>query len=58
MKQIKVTEEFLQLDKRIINCQNEEALHDCMTRLHVDEVQNQCNCTPYAMRNFTIIDQV
>ena len=51
MKEIKVTDDFLTLDKKIINCQNDESLDDCHTRQQTDAFIKECKCLPYAIRN-------
>ena len=52
VKEISVTEEFLTLDKTIINCQNEETLDDCKTRKYVNTLIEQCKCLPFTIRNY------
>ena len=52
VKEISVTDEFLTLDKTIINCQNEETLDDCKTRKYVDTLIEQCKCLPFTIRNY------
>ena len=51
VKEIEVTDEFLNLDKIIKQCQNDESLEDCKTRKYIDTLLNQCNCLPFAIRN-------
>ena len=51
VKEIKVTEDFLTLDKPIINCQNDESLEDCKTRKYIDALNKKCKCLPFAIRN-------
>ena len=51
VKEIEVTDEFLALEKTIINCQNTESLEDCKTRRYVDALVEQCKCLPFAIRN-------
>ena len=50
VKEISVTDDFLTLDKTIINCQNEESLKDCKTRKYVDTMVEQCKCLPFSIR--------
>ena len=50
MKEISVTDEFLTLDKTIINCQNEETLEDCKTRKYINTMVEQCKCLPFSIR--------
>ena len=51
VKEISVTDDFLTLDKSIINCQNEETLEDCKTRKYIDTMVKQCKCLPFTIRN-------
>ena len=51
VKEIKVTDEFLTLDKMTINCQNKESLQDCKTKKYIDASTEKCKCLP-----FTIVD--
>ena len=51
VKEISVTEDFLTLDKTIINCQNEETLDDCKTKTYVHTLIEQCKCLPFIIRN-------
>ena len=49
VKKIIATEEFLTLDEDIRGCQMKETFESCTTRQYLDNVQNQCNCVPYAL---------
>ena len=49
VKEIKVTDEFLTLDKSIINCQNKESQQDCKTRKYLDTILQQCKCLPFGI---------
>ena len=51
VKEISVTDDFLTLDKTIIDCQNEETLEDCKTRKYLDALDEQCKCLPFSIRN-------
>ena len=51
VKEISVTDDFLTLDKTIINCQNEETLQDCQNRKYSNTLTEQCKCLPFAIRN-------
>ena len=51
VKEIKVTEEYIQLDKNILKCQNKETFENCTTREYLQMVKNHCNCVPYALKN-------
>ena len=50
MKEIKVTDEFLTLDKTVIKCHIDESLQDCKTRKYIDAAIEQCKCLPFAIR--------
>ena len=49
VKEIKVTDEFLTLDKTTINCQNYETLQDCKNRKYTNTILQQCNCLPFGI---------
>ena len=51
VKEIKVTDEFLTLDKTTMNCQNKESLQDCETREYIQALIEQCKCLPFPIRN-------
>ena len=53
IKQIEITDAFLSLDEEIKKCQNVETVHECETRKFINLGLERCNCTPYALRNFT-----
>ena len=47
--EIKVTDDFLTLDKSFINCQNTETSMDCETRKYIDAIKQSCKCLPFAV---------
>ena len=49
LKEIKVTDSYLGLDKNVKGCQNEESLEECTTRQHMDTYLQQCGCLPIAI---------
>ena len=49
-RQVDVTESYLSLDPSIKRCQNEEPLHNCTTRQHIDTIIRQCGCLPINLR--------
>ena len=51
VKEIKVTNDFLTLDKTITHCQNKESFEDCKTRKYADAIVHQCRCLPFAIGN-------
>ena len=50
MKEISVTDSFMGLDKDTRNCQNIETYDDCKTRLHVENLRQECGCLPLSLR--------
>ena len=56
VKEIKVSNEFLTLDKASINCQNDESLQDCKTRKYKDALNKHCKCLPFAIGNDVKVD--
>lgn len=58
VKEIKVTDDFLDLDIETRKCQHKEAFEDCTTRQHLYEVQMKCHCVPYNIKDFSNKDQV
>ena len=50
IKEIEVTDDFLTLDKKIINCQNKETKDDCTTSNYLDTIQRECECIPLKLR--------
>ena len=49
MKEIMVTDSYLDLDQTVRACQNKESLHSCSTRLHTAAFLAQCGCVPFNM---------
>ena len=49
LKEIEVTDEFLNLDQNIRMCQNGESLQNCQTRKYIDELVKKCKCLPFAI---------
>ena len=49
--EIKVTNEFLDLEKDVIGCQNDESYDDCNTRHYIEKLHNHCGCLPFTIRN-------
>ena len=47
LKEVKVTDEFLTLDRATIGCQNTKSIQDCKTKEYIDSLINQCECLPY-----------
>ena len=53
VKEMKVTKDFLKLDENDRKCQNKESHTECTSKQYLDSVMRQCNCTPFALKNFT-----
>ena len=50
---MKVTDDYLGLDEDVRKCQNIEPFENCTTRQYLDSVLRQCNCIPYALKDFS-----
>ena len=50
LKEIKVTESFLGLDKDTRKCQNEEPILNCTSRHYTESILKKCGCIPANMR--------
>ena len=49
VKEIKVTEDFLGLDKNVIGCQNEMSFNDCKTGELHKVLKSKCGCLPFSI---------
>ena len=49
MKEIKVTESFLELDMKDKGCQIEESSEDCKSKHYVDTLLQHCKCLPLSI---------
>ena len=58
VKDIVVTKSFLGLNRDIRKCQHREIYEDCTSNYFYKMLQDTCNCTLYALRNFSRLDQV
>ena len=58
VKEIKVTDDFLSLDMATRKCQEKESFEDCITMQYLRRVEQECNCIPYRLKNFTMKNQV
>ena len=50
MKEIMVTDSYLELDQDVTKCQNKESFFNCTTRQYVKTVLAECGCLPFNMR--------
>ena len=49
-----MTEAFLAIkDKKDFECQNQESFQDCKMNEFLENGIQDCNCTPYNIRNYT-----
>ena len=54
IKEHDVTEAFLAIkDKKDFECQNQESFQDCIMNEFLENGIQDCNCTPYNIRNYT-----
>ena len=58
IKEFKATEEYLGLDEMDRKCQNREPYENCTSRLYLEAIQKECNCVPYALKNFSAEESV
>ena len=50
LKKMTVTDNFMELDQEIKNC-DVEIYEECNTRRYLDAVQRKCGCVPWALGN-------
>ena len=50
LKEIKVTESFIGMDKKISECQTEDSFYNCETRHYLEAILAKCKCLPVTMR--------
>ena len=53
VKVMKVSEDYLGLNENVRKCQKREPFENCTTRQYLSKVESQCNCVPYALRDFS-----
>ena len=53
VKQLSVSEQFLQLDLQTRKCQVEETLQGCKQRKYFENVLSQCDCLPFSIKHLT-----
>ena len=46
------TDEFLDLDDKDKNCQNEKSVLECRSKKYLDIGKEKCNCTPHHLRTY------
>ena len=50
IKEISVTDSFMGFDRETRKCQTIETYNDCKTRLHVENLRQECGCLPLSLR--------
>ena len=50
LKEIDVTDSYLDLSEEVKGCQNEESFVNCTTRNFIDSLLGQCGCLPFDIR--------
>ena len=50
LKELKVTDSYLGLDKKTKKCQTEESLHNCTTKQYLKTIYGKCGCLPLTMQ--------
>ena len=50
VKEIRVTKDFLGLDRDVINCQNLESIETCKTRTYIAALMTKCGCVQFSIR--------
>ena len=50
VKEFEVTDDFLSLDFKKRDCQNQESISDCKTRDYREALLTQCKCVPFNIR--------
>ena len=51
LKEVKVTDSFMELDEDVRECQNQEHYIDCTTNNFIEEMRQQCGCLPLSIRS-------
>ena len=55
LKEIQVTDSYLELDEDVRGCQTTKPYYNCTTRIYFDKMLQKCGCLPLPLAN---IDQV
>ena len=58
IKEIKVSQSYLRLDRDVRNCQNNEQFDNCTTTHYLDTILGECGCLPSYMRLTDNVQQV
>ena len=51
LKDISVTDSFLELGEDIINCQTVEPYDNCTSRHYIKNVMQECGCIPISLKS-------
>ena len=54
LKEIKVTDSFLKLPRKVRGCQNETFHDQCITRLYMETAGMKCGCLPISIASFEV----
>ena len=57
VKQIHVTNDYLDLDPQSRGCQHENTYEGCVTELYLDLLSEECKCLPFNLQNFSDKDR-
>ena len=49
LKEIQVSDSYLELDPKIIKCQKKEPFYNCTTRQYLNTFMRDCGCLPVNM---------
>ena len=55
LKEVVVTESYLQLDRNIRRCQNDTIYEECLTNYYTDAMVKNCGCLPPSMSQVKIM---
>ena len=50
IKEISATDSFLSMDENIRQCQDDETFNECVTKIYIHNLIDQCNCLPLNLR--------
>ena len=50
LKEVKVTDSFLDMNQDVIACQFEQTLDNCTTKHYMDTLLDECGCIPWDIR--------
>ena len=56
VKEIDVTEEYLEMSKDITKCQNKISLEECETKEYFEQMVEKCKCIPFKLGHKYMVD--